>query len=240
MSGARTAGDQTGDRTTRRRNGNFEKLPSEGPMMRRKAQAKENAGLGHLFSRLQVVPPPSGLPRCLNYIEWASRARNRSPPQLHRKGILVWSLPKLGHDPGHALGAKADGDAVYIDVDALGQQLNDPGSSAGNANVRVAESLYRRATGEGREAVTAAIFWLETRARTAPIGQCKSRTSGAFWPERVRRSPKTFYRREQRAASARLTRRETKDCGVTQGTTIPAFGLEGSTATSPSSEPPRQ
>jgi hypothetical protein len=29
----------------------------------------------------------------------------------------------------------------------------------------VAESLYRKATGEGREAVTAAIFWLKTRAR---------------------------------------------------------------------------
>src|SRR4029450_12015864 len=26
------------------------------------------------------------------------------------------------------------------------------------------ESLYRKATGEGREAVTAAIFWLKTRA----------------------------------------------------------------------------
>ena len=33
------------------------------------------------------------------------------------------------------------------------------------ANVKVAENLYRKATGEGREAVTAAIFWLKTRAR---------------------------------------------------------------------------
>ncbi|WP_287292079.1 hypothetical protein [Mesorhizobium sp.] len=33
------------------------------------------------------------------------------------------------------------------------------------ATARVAESLYRKATGEGREAVTAAIFWLKTRAR---------------------------------------------------------------------------
>jgi hypothetical protein len=32
------------------------------------------------------------------------------------------------------------------------------------ANVRVAENLYRKATGEGREAVIAAIFWLKTRA----------------------------------------------------------------------------
>jgi hypothetical protein len=33
------------------------------------------------------------------------------------------------------------------------------------ANMKVAENLYRKATGEGREAVTAAIFWLKTRAR---------------------------------------------------------------------------
>jgi hypothetical protein len=32
------------------------------------------------------------------------------------------------------------------------------------ANTRVAESLYRRATCEGREAVGAAIFWLKARA----------------------------------------------------------------------------
>ncbi len=33
------------------------------------------------------------------------------------------------------------------------------------ANARVAESLFRKATGDGRESVTAAIFWLKTRAR---------------------------------------------------------------------------
>lgn len=33
------------------------------------------------------------------------------------------------------------------------------------ANVKVAESLFRKATGEGRQSVTAAIFWLKTRAR---------------------------------------------------------------------------
>jgi hypothetical protein len=32
------------------------------------------------------------------------------------------------------------------------------------ANAKVAESLFRRATGEGREGVVAAIFWLKTRA----------------------------------------------------------------------------
>jgi hypothetical protein len=38
-------------------------------------------------------------------------------------------------------------------------------SSHLKANARVAESLYRKAIGEGRESVTAAIFWLKTRAR---------------------------------------------------------------------------
>ena len=33
------------------------------------------------------------------------------------------------------------------------------------ANAKVAENLYRMALGQGREAVTAAIFWLKTRAR---------------------------------------------------------------------------
>jgi hypothetical protein len=32
------------------------------------------------------------------------------------------------------------------------------------ANAKVAENLYRKATGEGREAVIAAIFWLKCRA----------------------------------------------------------------------------
>jgi hypothetical protein len=39
-------------------------------------------------------------------------------------------------------------------------------SGAIKANARVAESLFRKATsGDGRESVTAAIFWLKTRAR---------------------------------------------------------------------------
>ncbi len=45
---------------------------------------------------------------------------------------------------------------------AYGAELQ---SGAIKANARVAESLYRQATGEGRQAVTAAIFWLKTRAR---------------------------------------------------------------------------
>ncbi|RWN96059.1 hypothetical protein [Mesorhizobium sp.] len=57
-------------------------------------------------------------------------------------------------------------------------------SGAIKANARVAESLYRRATGEGREAVTAAIFWLKTRARWKETSihelEGKLDTSGTF------------------------------------------------------------
>ena len=41
------------------------------------------------------------------------------------------------------------------------------------ANTKVAENLYRRATGEGREAVTAAIFWLKTRAGWRDTAACE-------------------------------------------------------------------
>ncbi|HEV7255901.1 MAG TPA: hypothetical protein VGN97_22740 [Mesorhizobium sp.] len=37
------------------------------------------------------------------------------------------------------------------------------------ANVKVAENLFKKATGEGREAVTAAIFWLKARAQWKEI-----------------------------------------------------------------------
>ena len=58
--------------------------------------------------------------------------------------------------------------AHVLDVDlerlkaAFGKEL---GSGHLKANAKVAENLYRKATGDGREAVTAAIFWLKTRAR---------------------------------------------------------------------------
>jgi hypothetical protein len=38
-------------------------------------------------------------------------------------------------------------------------------TGAAKANSRVAENLYRKAIGDGREAVVAAIFWLKTRAK---------------------------------------------------------------------------
>ena len=65
------------------------------------------------------------------------------------------------------LGAPQTGIARMIGVDvetlrALYADALEDGHV--KANTRVAENLYRKATGEGREAVGAAIFWLKARA----------------------------------------------------------------------------
>jgi hypothetical protein len=47
----------------------------------------------------------------------------------------------------------------------FGRRLTELDLGHVKANAKVAENLFRKATGEGRESVTAAIFWLKTRAR---------------------------------------------------------------------------
>jgi hypothetical protein len=57
--------------------------------------------------------------------------------------------------------------AVVLDIDAWILERDyrkELKAGAIKANAKVAESLFRRATGEGREGVVAAIFWLKTRA----------------------------------------------------------------------------
>ena len=55
---------------------------------------------------------------------------------------------------------------LKIDVELIRQHYAEELASGHiKANARVAENLFRRATGEGREAVIAAIFWLKARAR---------------------------------------------------------------------------
>jgi len=58
--------------------------------------------------------------------------------------------------------------AKVLDIDAETLRLHysrELEASSVRTNAKVAENLYRKATGDGREAVTAAIFWLKTRAR---------------------------------------------------------------------------
>ena len=60
------------------------------------------------------------------------------------------------------------------------------------ANSRIAESLYRKALGDGAQSVTAAIFWLKTRARwketslheVTQAGPVKIELVPGEWPKR--------------------------------------------------------
>jgi hypothetical protein len=65
-------------------------------------------------------------------------------------------------------GLSADDIARVLDIAADELKADYAKELAGGqikANARVAENLYRKALGEGRESVVAAIFWLKTRAR---------------------------------------------------------------------------
>lgn len=66
---------------------------------------------------------------------------------------------------GFGLSAEEIAKVFDMDVDRTRMHFaKELSSGAIKANARVAESLYRKATGEGRESVIAAIFWLKTRA----------------------------------------------------------------------------
>ena len=67
-----------------------------------------------------------------------------------------------------AYGIPEDDIAMVIDIDpdSLRRHYRQELATGHiKANSKVAENLFRKATGDGREAVTAAIFWLKTRAR---------------------------------------------------------------------------
>ncbi len=70
--------------------------------------------------------------------------------------------PPAGGGHGRLWRAEIDiARVVGIDPKTLRKHYRD---ELDTGHVKVAENLYREATGEGREAVTAAIFWLKTRA----------------------------------------------------------------------------
>jgi hypothetical protein len=66
---------------------------------------------------------------------------------------------------GYGLPDEAIARVLDVDVGLLRRDYpKELGRGAIKANAKVAENLHRKATGDGREAVTAAIFWLKTRA----------------------------------------------------------------------------
>ncbi len=67
---------------------------------------------------------------------------------------------------GYGVSAEDIALALGLELEVLTSTYShDLASAPIKANAKVAERLYRMALGDGREAVTAAIFWLKTRAR---------------------------------------------------------------------------
>jgi hypothetical protein len=71
---------------------------------------------------------------------------------------------------GYGLTAGEIARVLKLDIEVLKASYTDELEGGQiKANAKVAESLYRLALGQGRQAVTAAIFWLKARARWKEI-----------------------------------------------------------------------
>lgn len=85
-----------------------------------------------------------------------ARPRHQPDPMLRRQVEAM---------AGYGVPEADIADMIGIDPKTLRKHYRqelDQGHT--KANIKVAENLFRKATGEGREAVTAAIFWLKARA----------------------------------------------------------------------------
>jgi hypothetical protein len=88
-----------------------------------------------------------------------------SPPAATAYGLLAAHRAQVEAMAG--FGVPEAGIAQVLEINpatlrsCYAKELDNGGLKA---NARVAENLYRKATGDGREAVVAAIFWLKTRA----------------------------------------------------------------------------
>jgi len=87
------------------------------------------------------------------------------PSQAEVMGRNDFQARQVEAMAGYGLPAKDI--AIVLDIEAWileRDYCKELKAGAIKANAKVAESLFRRATGEGREGVVAAIFWLKTRA----------------------------------------------------------------------------
>lgn len=112
--------------------------------------------------------------------------------------------------------------ARVLDVDAktLRKHCRDElDNGATEANAKVAESLYRKALGDGQGAVTAAIFWAKTRMGWRETPQAMELSGKDGGPiETVNHDADEFSSRIARLAAAK---------GAGQGTGEPEAGDEG-------------
>ncbi len=96
---------------------------------------------------------------------------------IRRPATSIADMARPAHQPLPALRRQVEAMAGYgvpetdiarvigIDPKTLRKHYRDELDTGHvKANAKVAENLYRKATGEGREAVVAAIFWLMSTA----------------------------------------------------------------------------
>ena len=77
-----------------------------------------------------------------------------------------WLAGRVEARAGYGIRREDIAIVVGIDLDTLRTRYHtELAGAAIKANAKVAECLFRKATGDGRESVIAAIFWLKTRAR---------------------------------------------------------------------------
>lgn len=72
---------------------------------------------------------------------------------------------------------------VAIDAKTLRKYYPEElATGATKATAKVAENLYRKATGDGKESVTAGIFWLKTRAgwKETTVNELTGKDGGAL------------------------------------------------------------
>jgi len=129
-----------------------------------------------VFQRCQFDEAPLGK-RCRRHFH--RRAGDAVRSDLSVREIIDEAADEIGSYeplPGHrsqveamaGYGVSEADIAKVLDVDPETLRLHycrELEASSVKTNAKVAENLYRKATGDGREAVTAAIFWLKTRAR---------------------------------------------------------------------------
>lgn len=104
----------------------------------------------------------------------------------HEPGDLGHGLPiaKVEALAGFGLSPEEIAHVLETDLELLNSSCaRELENGRIKANLRVAESLYRKATGEGRESVTAAIFWLKTRAHWKETSSAGVRVSFATHEE---------------------------------------------------------
>jgi len=109
-------------------------------------------------------------------------------------------MARLGHLPDELTRRQVEAMAGYgvREVDIAGVLSIDPKTLRKHyrqeldhghtkANIKVAENLYRKATGEGRESVTAAIFWMKARAGWRGVAIHEIGGSSGSLPIRIER-----------------------------------------------------